>query len=194
MPDMIVAKSSGNGQGFEPHPIAQCVVACVDVIDLGEKVEQFEQNPAKIVHKAALVYQSEEVNAEGKPYEVTTEFTVSMHERAGLRKLLSAWRGKPYSEEEALAGAPLHKLVGVYGFASIIHKTSGAGRTYAKIDSLMPLPKRMEKFPLGEYERAPYWAERKAEYAAGVAKFRGVTTSFDEKPEALEEESDDIPF
>ena len=197
MADTIYAKAAPDTGGkFQPHAEGQFALKCVDVIDLGERVEQFADNPAKVAKKVALVYRSGELNDEGSYMEVTKELTVSMHEKAGLRKFLGQWRGKSYDDAEAEAGAPLHKLEGVYALASIEQRKSGSGKTYANIASIAPLPKAMPKPETGTYERAPYWAERKATYAAEVAKFKGNAepAPFSEKPKALQTEDDDLPF
>lgn len=199
MADTIVAKaapSTGGGR-YQPHPEGQFAIKCVDVIDLGERVEQFGDNPAKVAQKVALVFRSDQINDEGMYFEVTKELTVSMHEKAGLRKFLGQWRGKSFTDEEATTtGAPLHKLEGVYALASIEQRQSAGGRAYANIATIAPLPKAMPKPETGKYERAPYWAERKATYAAEVAKFRGAAepAPFSEKPKALQAEDDDLPF
>jgi hypothetical protein len=197
MADVMVAKASPSAGGkYQPHPEGQYALRCVDVIDLGLRVEQFQDNPAKVQPKVALVFRSGELNDEGAYIEITKELTVSMHERAGLRKFLGQWRGKSYTEEEAIAGAPLHKLEGVYALASVEQRVSAGGNTYANIATIAPLPKAMPKPDVGDYERPEYWATRKAEYAEGVAKFKGAGTPrpFSETPAALEDDSDDLPF
>lgn len=74
---------------FPIHPAGVAIGVCVDVIDLGEKVEQYQNYPAKIVRKVAIVFQSEEVNPEtGKPFELSVERTVSFGSKAALRKFL----------------------------------------------------------------------------------------------------------
>jgi hypothetical protein len=166
---------------------------------MGEKVEQFGDHPAKLTRKIALVFRSEEVNVEsGAFFEVSREFTLSMNEKANLRKFLAAWRGKSYAESEAAEGVPLHKLEGVCALASIEHKTSlSTGRTRAEIAAIGPLPKQMPKPDTGTYERAEFWEKRKAEYREQTAKFRADAGAppLDEMPPALEDEGDSsLPF
>lgn len=194
MADVITAVSTGTQ--FAPHPEGGFPMVCVDTINLGERVEQYPGSPAKIVHKCAIVFQSGEVNEEGRLHELSAEYTVSMYETAGLRKLLEAWRGKAYTEEQAKAGVPIHKLVGQAALIQVEHKLSGKGRAYAKISAIMPLPKGMTAPTLPKYERPDFWAERKREYAEGVAKHRG--TQYDDGPGDAREDDDDglgeMPF
>lgn len=173
MADQVTAKGGSSDSRYAPHPEGQNVSVCVDLIDLGEKVESFEGNPEKVVHKVALVYRTGEQNPEtGDPLDVAQEFTLSMHEKAKLRKHLEAWRGKGYSEDAIEQGIPLHKLVGQPALLSIAHKTSAKGRTYGYIASISPVPKGLTVPKFAEYERAGYWAERQAEYAKGAAEYR----------------------
>src|SRR3954467_4171044 len=85
------------GGSFTPMPAGTQHVVCVDGIYLGETVDSFQGGPPKIVRKYAFVFQSADVNPEtGKRYEIKREFTISMGERANLRKFLGQWRGKTF--------------------------------------------------------------------------------------------------
>jgi hypothetical protein len=194
MADQVTAKDSG--VKFTPHPEGQFVAVCRDVINLGERVEQYQNNPPRIVNKCALVFDAGEVNPEtGDPMIVSAEFTVSMNERAGLRLLLEAWRGKTYTEEQAEAGVPVHRLEGQAALISVEHKKSGAGRVYAKIKTISGVPKGLPVPQLNGYVRAEYWASRKEEYAAEVAKYRNMHAPPGEAPgEENADDDDSLPF
>lgn len=204
-PDHIVAKNEGGAQ-FTPHPEGQFAARCVDVIDLGEKVEQYGDNPAKLSHKVALVFRTGEKNEKGEPIDIAKEFTLSMFELANLRKFLEAWRGKTFTDAEVDEGAPLHKLCGVTALLTVEHKTSKGGRTYANISSAVKLPKVMEPgAPIGDdYERPAYLIDRKAEYEVGAKGYRqqiGATIgnakralADDDFASVPDEGDDDLPF
>ena len=173
MADNITVTGGQQDAQYAPAPEGTFAALCVDVIDLGEKVEQFEGNPEKLVRKVALVYRLAETNeVTGEPFDVSKEFTLSMHERAGLRKHLESWRGKPYSPDAIEQGVPLHKLVGQPAFLGIGHKTSKKGREYAVIMSCMKLPTGYLMPPIKSYERPDFWEERKAEYAKAASEYR----------------------
>lgn len=172
MADQITVTGAEQDAKYAPAPEGSYAATCVDVIDLGEKVEQFEGNPEKLVRKVALVYRLAETNEAGEPFDVSKEFTLSMHEKAGLRKHLEAWRGKAYSPDAIEQGVPLHKLVGQPAFLGIGHKTSKKGREYAVIMSVMKVPAGMTVPPVAAYTRPDFWAERKAEYAKGAQEYR----------------------
>ena len=204
MADDIVARGGeGPESKFTPHPEGQYSLRCVDVINLGEKVTQWGEDPARISPKVVLVFYSSETEADGRKREISSrEFTISMNEKANLRHFLEAWRGRPYTDSEVLAGVPLGKLEGQTALASIAHKKSQKGRTYAVIQSLMPLPKAMPAPLPSDYQRAPYWEERKKEYAKQVQDFKATVSTppmehnfedFDQVPPE-DDGPDSLPF
>lgn len=192
MPDVINAK--GTKSSFTPHPEGQFVAQCVDTIDMGDKVEQYQGQPPKIVQKCVLVFRTGEVNEQGQPIDIGKEFTVSMGDKANLRKSLEQWRGRKYTAEEAAEGVPLHRLCGQWALITVEHKTSGAGNTYGNINAIVGLPRQMQAsvptFP--KYERAPFYAERKAEYALEVAKLKPVAGPTDD--DFPHDDDSDLPF
>lgn len=198
MADRITVKLNGESQ-FQPHPEGQFAAVCVDVIDLGVRWEQFPGSPGKESHKVALVFATGERNVEGGTlHDIGQEFTASVHEKAKLRQFLEAWRGKKY-EDKALreTGLPLDKLAGQGAYVSIVHEQSKAGRTYARIGSIMPLPKGVAKPDVTGWERPKFWGERKAAYAAELVAHRkeqAPTQDYDDMPDALEGADDDLPF
>jgi hypothetical protein len=203
MSDTLVAK--GTKSTFTPHPEGQFLAQCVDTIDMGEKVEQYQGQPPKIVHKCVLMFRTGEQNAEGNFIDIGKEFTVSMGDKANLRKALEQWRGKKYTEKDITEGVPLHKLTGQWALITIEHKLSAGGNTYGVINAMVGVPRQMkDNLPtFAKYERPSYYAERKAEYTAEVAKLRpsrpaggdfNPNADFEDFPGALNDEDDDLPF
>ena len=167
MADHIVARDEG--PKYPNHPEGQFAAICVDVIDLGDQVSNW-QGKEKLQHKCAIVFLTGEVNPETeRPFEVTERFTVTMGEKGNLRPFLERWRGKSYTQDEADEGAPLHKLVGVSALVTIEHRKSGNGRTYANVAAICPLPKAMPKPEVNGYKRAEYRATVKEENAKAAA-------------------------
>jgi hypothetical protein len=198
MSDTITAK--GSDSKFKPHAEGQFVGQCVDTINLGEKVQDFPGSPSYLAPTCALVYRTGERNEEtGEFIDIAREFTVSMGEKANLRKYLEQWRGKPYTPEQLDAGVPIDKLTGQHGLLTIAHRKSGKGRIYANITACVGIPKQMagsvEKYT--DYVRADYWATKKKEYAEAAAKFRADAgappTDFEDYP-GPSDDSDDLPF
>jgi len=134
---------------FKPCPEGGQRLICCDVVDHGlQPPDRF----GKIKRKGTLYWQSEHLIPEGeyagRPFIVHRRFTMSMHEKAGLRIFINAWRGKPMTDEQATALArDLDKLIGFNGYGQVMHVTKPRG-TFAEILSMMPLPKGFEKLTI----------------------------------------------
>ena len=193
--DAIVAKRTP--APLHPKGLQQAV--CVDVIDLGENVEQFQRQDPRVVHKIAFVFQTKHTNpATGKPWELSREMPLSLGKKSTLRKWIGDWRGSRVTQDEADEGIALIGYVGENALLSVEHSVSEASeRTYAKIANIAPLMDGMELMePSRDYERSSWWADKQEEYAAATAKFK-CGHGGPERPvaEVLEEgDEDDLPF
>ena len=147
----IVAKSSG-GTEFKPAPAGTHAAVCCDVIDLG-MLEVTFGGKTKTQHKVNIVWQIEELRDDGKPFNIRKRYTLSLHEKASLRKDLVSWRGRPFTPTE-LEGFDLEVLVGIGAMVNIIHtpKLDGGG-VWANIAAIMKLPKGLPAPKVVEYIR-----------------------------------------
>jgi len=136
----LIVKDSGAGD-YTPCPEGVCQAVLGDVQDLGEMPNTFT---GKMVRKVRLVWITEHDHPKwGRKHEVSMSYTQSLHEKAGLRKLLEAWRGKKFTADE-LRGFDLEKLIGINCQIQVMHKIANDGRTWANVVSIMPLGKSME--------------------------------------------------
>ena len=175
--DSVVVTAQGGDNQYEPHPEGVFLARCVDVIDLGEKVESYLDGPKKLVPKLALVYVTGEVkefNGQPELHTLTKEFSATFGEKANLRKWATAWRGKSYKDSELVDGVDFGKMCGAFAQISVEHVTSRQGRVYANIASIGPVMKGVEKpSHLGaEYERPKYLSDKKGAYAVEAAAFK----------------------
>lgn len=197
MSDQITAK--GSESKFRPHNEGQFVGQCVDTIDLGQKVQDFPGTPKYLAPTCAIVFRTGERNEEtGEYIDIAREFTVSMGDKANLRKFLEQWRGKPYTPEQIDAGVPLHKLTNNHGLLTVAHKQSGKGRTYANITACVGIPKQMAAAvtTYDDYVRDDYWNTKRKGYAEEAARFRSDSAAApqdDEFPDTIADD-DDLPF
>lgn len=204
MADKISAKNSDSK--FKPHPEGQFVAQCVDVIDLGDKVEDYAGQPKKLSHKCALVFRTGEQNPEtNETIDIAGEYTVSMSEKANLRRMLETWRGKAYADDE-LEDVPLDKLEGNWAMIQVDQKVSSNNRRYARIISVTQVPKQMKAHlpAFDAYERPKYWEEKKAAYAKETQAFlamiapepsgKRLTGPDDPGAEYTGDDDDDLPF
>jgi hypothetical protein len=206
MPDPIIARADTSLGHFKPHPEGQHVAICVDTIDLGDRVREW-QGKTRVSPTCALVFLTGLRNTDtGAFHDVHAEFAASMNERANLRHFLEQWRGRSYTDAQAAAGVPLDKLVGQWALISVEHRQSKNNRTYAKIKSIMPLPKGMPvpAIPIDEYRRADFWLSRKDAYREEVARYRSTVPPSHEElsspsheelssPQPSDDEFDDFP-
>jgi len=140
-----------------------------------------------------------EIDEEEKPRAISKEYTLSLSEKANLRKDLQAWRGKAFTEEE-LAGFDMQNVLGKGCQLQVIH-TESNGKTYSNIASIMGLPKGMKVdepynpityFDLGEPDaltvmgNLPAWVQDKIKASE---TYKDMTV-FHPAPG----EEDDLPF
>jgi len=73
---------------------------------------------------------------------IDREFTLSMHEKANLRKFVEGILGVTFLDEEANI-FDIAELMGKTCLLNVVHKKATNGNTYANIQSASPLPKGM---------------------------------------------------
>ena len=143
----IIAKDSGGGD-FTPHPEGMYQMVCIDVIDHGVVATAFGDK-----HKITIRWQSDETGLKGQRLTCQKRYTLSLHEKAGLRADIQAWRGKQFTDAE-LKGFDLEKLIGVNALVSVLHRKGADGKTWANVASLGPVMKGMVPLvPASDYIR-----------------------------------------
>jgi hypothetical protein len=172
----------------------------VDMIDLGENVEQFQQEEKHISEKIAYVCQVKEINPDtGKRFEPSIEFAITLGKKGNLPKFFGNVRGSAITKEEMSAGVEWSDIVGSSALITIEHATSAAGNVYAKIANVSALPEDSVPFKAEGYVRSEHWLNTKKAYAAAVAEFNAGTTgpvglTKEEIEEKVEEDDNDLPF
>jgi hypothetical protein len=143
----IIAENKGSGN-FAPIAQGNYVARCFSMIEIGTIEEEY-QGEKKMAHKVRLTFEFpteqkifKEENGE-QPYVISKEFTLSMHEKAGLRKFLEAWRGKSFTELEAKA-FDITVLLGKPCMINIIQKENSKGNLVSQISSVGGMPKGLE--------------------------------------------------
>jgi len=140
---MSLTVSEPESSGFTPCPAGTYPARCVLIADLGSQQSEY-QGEIKHAHKLLVQFEitdPETRRDDGKPFTISKRFTASLHEKAGLRKTLESWRGRPFSPEE-LRGFSLVNVLGKPCLLSVVQETKG-DRTYSNIASIMGLPKGM---------------------------------------------------
>lgn len=139
----LIAKSSGEGN-YEPIPAGVHIAICYALYDLGT---HYSEKFGNMAHKIILSWELPEERIKGEkdgkkfdmPRAISKEYTLSLNEKANLRKDLENWRGKKFTEEE-LAGFDVGKIVGAPCQINVVHTPKG-DKTYSNIGAIMPVPK-----------------------------------------------------
>lgn len=143
----IIAKETGGN--FKPAPAGAFAAVCCDVVDLGMKETEYAGTKS-LKHKIRVVWQVADVDpAIGKRPLVSQRYTLSLHEKAALRKDLQSWRGRTFTPSE-LQGFDVEKVVGASCLLNIVHSADGQ---YANVSAIMPLPKGMTAPTIEGYVR-----------------------------------------
>lgn len=150
---MPIFASASGGTEYKPAPAGSHVAVCCDVVDLGVLEVTFGGKTKK-QHKVNIFWQlSEELRDDDKPFIVRKRYTLSLHEKAALRKDLEAWRGRAFSNEE-LDKFDLENLLSVGCYVSVVHQTKADGSgTWANVASIMKLPKGVPTPKIVDYAR-----------------------------------------
>ena len=126
-------------------PAGNYIARCYEMIEIGT-INEVINGDAKQLKKVMIGWEfpndKKVFNPEKgeQPYVFSQEYTLSLGEKANLRKMLASWRGKDFTPEEAKC-FDITKLLGVTAMVNIIHAQSQKGSTYAKIGSVSAVPK-----------------------------------------------------
>ncbi len=211
----LIAKEN-SGANIEPIAPGVYVAVCYGLIDLGTHLNPLFGNEA---HKVLVQWEIPEVRGDfdrdgqkvSLPRAISKRYTLSLSEKANLRRDLESWRGRKFTAQE-LAGFDLRNLLGAACQLQIVHETNKEGRTFGTIAAIMALPKGMPK-PAPENPQAffsfeeaganpvlpagvPEWItkiitesnEWRKTHAAGQAPAKSPVAR------AVEEETEDVSF
>jgi hypothetical protein len=118
------------------------------LIDLGTQLSS-GQYGEKLQHKIRVAWELFGEDEEGKPLTIefdgkempmtiSKSYTLSLSEKASLRKDLQSWRGREFTDEEA-KGFDISKLIGAYCMVNVTTSETN-GKTYSNVANLTPLP------------------------------------------------------
>lgn len=183
------------GGDFELTPAGTHLAICYMVADLGYQETSYGMKP-KIVVGWEL---PAEMMTDGRPFGASQIYTLSLSEKANLRKDLEAWRGRPFTDAE-LDGFDVKNVLGKPCTLTIVHNKNG-DKTYANIASVagvmkgMQVPERtnellyfnMDAPDSATFQKLPKWVQKKISSAHDAPA--PATVGGDDDPL-----DDDIPF
>ena len=198
------AKDSGGGD-FKKVPPGTHAAVCNMVINLGEQPTSYQGQDTGLKTQVYIrwetphervEYEIDGVQKEG-PLSIGKTYTLSLSEKASLRKDLEGWRGKAFTQEE-LAGFDVDKILGKCCQIIVTHKEAN-GNTYANVTGVAGWPKGVDKASaenelvsyaadnVKHYENLPKWIKEKL----NGGTMQNVAPANDPHSEDFD---DDIPF
>lgn len=214
---MAITATNKGGSIYEPVEAGAYCARCFSMIHIGT-IEELVMGQLKKMNKVRVtfelptelkVFKDEEGE---KPYVISKEYTLSMHEKSTLRKHLEGWRGKAFTEEEA-SSFDVTKLLGKPCTINVIHKVSEKnGNKYAEITSISPVMKGMvvpdqinenyefnyDPFIASKFDQLPQYLRDKMvksdEYREATKIENPSSVGGNHKPSTVLTNEDDLPF
>jgi hypothetical protein len=203
---MPIAKETGSN--VDPIPAGMHHAVCYGVIDLGTQQPMANSQYGRPARKVLLMFEVPEerilIEKDGRtldlPRAISKEFTLSLSEKANLRKFLVAWRGVQFTGEQ-LKGFDLANVAAANCMLNVVHKENG----YADIASVSPLMKGMAKrqpeMPVIVYDidqfdvpaSIPEWVRKKIAASDEHAQAAQNGGRYNDPPPPHEDD-DQIPF
>jgi hypothetical protein len=152
---MIITGSNSDRKQFQIAPAGTHLARLYRIIDLGTQMREYE-GKVTMSRKAKFFFELHGEDADGKPLLTldgkpliqSREYTVSLNEKANLRRDLEAWRGKAFSEDE-LKGFDISNILGHFCMVNISHRQKG-DMTYADLKGVSAVPSIYKKQGLPE--------------------------------------------
>jgi len=163
----LIARESGGGGTFTPVPPGMYLARCYRIVDLGTQKSEY-QGQVKNLKKFMLQFEvhGEDdagqplVTAKNEPMSISKNFTLSLAEKATLRKDLETWRGRPFTEEER-NGFQLENVLGKWAMIAVTKAMGKDGKDYTNIANINSVPKAMKaNLPEGHNKCAGFYIEK----------------------------------
>ena len=140
----LIISAQTSGSSFPPLEAGSYPAVCYGLVDIGWQYnEAYKKSSPKLIIMWEIPGETITIDGEEKSRVISQTYTVSLNEKATLRKDLASWRGRDFTDEE-LKGFDIKTIVGAPCLLSIVHKESN-GRTYANISGVMALPKGIKR-------------------------------------------------
>ena len=140
---IIVSESTtGDRKDYEPVESGLHEAVCCMLCEIGtHHDERYNKDKREIIVGFQIPSLRIEYERDGQkvdaPRCVSKKYTLSLGERANLRKDLESWRGRQFTPEE-LSGFELLSVLKVPCLLNIMHHTTQSGRVYANITAILP--------------------------------------------------------
>jgi hypothetical protein len=154
---MLTASFKG-GNEFKPVPAGTHVAICTMIADMGIQPSARYKPTRKVyirweIPGESVTWRDRSGVDHSGPMVIGKHYTLSLSEKANLRKDLESWRGKMFTDAE-LKGFDLKTVLGKPCMLGVTHNTSGQ-KTYANVSVVMGLSKGIAK-PVTSSELVSY--------------------------------------
>lgn len=147
----LIAKENGGNSTFTPVPQGMHLARCYRVVDLGTQKSEY-QGQVKHLPKVMLQFEVHGnddagkpiLTQKGEPMSISKNFTLSLAEKATLRKDLQTWRGREFTQAE-LNGFELKNVLGAWAMISVIKAMGNNGKEYTNIANINPVPSALKQ-------------------------------------------------
>lgn len=204
----ILAKE--NGKDFKKVPPGAHFAICNMVVDCGLQ-EGFQKKPQHKIYlrwevpDERVSYEKDGETIEG-PCSIGRFYTLSLSDKANLRKDLENWRGKTFTAEE-LKGFDIENVLGKPCQIMVTHESDN-GKTYANVTGIMGVSRdqqtraktaKPEVAPLSfsladpdqsKFDKLPKWLQEKIDARLEPEETRPAP----KQAESTDDFNDDIPF
>lgn len=207
----IYASDSGGGEDFKLVSAGLHPAVCDMLVDLGLQEQKSQMYGDSVKHQVyvrwqipgeRLEYEKDGKTIEG-PMTIGTFYTLSLSEKANLRKVLQGWRGREFTKSE-LDKFDISGVLGKPCTLTILHKTGNDGKVRAKVEGVAPPmanlpPAQIEGEAVlydGGEEQSPVW-DRLRPWMQEKIKARVEPRQEHDLPEqrgADTDLDDDVPF
>jgi hypothetical protein len=162
---MAIYATQTGGKEYAKAPAGNHRAVCIGVYDVGTQ-ESPEYGPKR---KVLIQWElSDEPMEDGRPFSVSRQYTLSLHEKSTLRPLVGAWRGRPLTDAEA-ARFDVASLLGKACLVGVAHGERN-GKTFAEVTTVGSLPKGMSP-PVPANPLRTYSLEDGDEYPEGMPEW-----------------------
>ena len=186
----IIAKDTGGGD-FEKTPTGNQQAVCAFVEDIGTHRGEYKGVPNER-HQIVVCWELAETmttgDYAGKPFMISNFYTLSLSEKAKLRKDLESWRGRTFTQQE-LDGFDGEKLIKANCLLNIIEEPNAEGKMRTKIASISPIMKNMTPLEIVNTE-PPAWIDKMRQQS-----IEATEEKFGPMPDQGQaQQDDDLPF
>jgi len=136
----MIVTGSAPVKEFKIAPTGSHLARLYRIIDLGTQKSEY-MGKVNMLRKVKFFWElhGDDLKTEdGKPLIQTRNYTLSLGEKASLRKDLESWRGKSFTDDE-LRGFDLTNLLDKWCMITVQHRESN-GKTYADAVAVTPVP------------------------------------------------------